>query len=105
MAERATSGTSFTMEDIAAMTPDQLREAFAALNVKHAELVTKNAELVTENEELTTRVARLENALETERARYAFLVHHHPLMQERLWLTRAFRTCSVQHSVVTGRVM
>ena len=44
------------------------------------------------------RADKLQQALMTEQARYAFLVNNHPLMQERLWLTRAFRTCAVQHA-------
>lgn len=80
----ATNDTINNMEDMDAMTPEELRDALRAARVA----------LLTER----TRADELEQALMTERARYAFLVNNHPLMQERIWLTRAFRTCTVQHA-------
>ncbi len=81
---RALSASYDTMEDTtASMTPDELRDALIAARREIDTLKKKNAVL--------------EDALQTERARYASLANHHPLMQERLWLQRAFRTCGAQH--------
>ncbi len=89
--------TAYMENDIDTMTPAELR---AALRAEKTRADTEKTRADTEK----TRADTFEQALMTEQSRYAVLVSNHPLMQERLWLTRTFRTCSTQH-FVTGYVI
>lgn len=86
----ATDYAAYTMDDIAAMTQDELRDALVAAT-------TRNTALTSENEALMAKNSVLEDVLKIERARYVCLTNNHPLMRERSWLKRAFCTCSAQH--------